>query len=340
MRAYVGIMAAGALVLGACAGDHEQRLAGGAAAPEPSGEEVTISAVERPAFLSVAGTAEPLRQATLSTKLMGSVTVVEANAGDLVRTGQVLVRIDARDLAARTAQLEAALSEAEAVQKEAELHARRMQALFDEEAAPRAQVDAAETGLARARAAVESVRASSLELAATRDYSVVRAPFDGIVVARMVDPGSFAAPGAPLLVVQDASVLRVSVTAAPSAVRGLARGQRLLATIEGEPVEAEVEGVVPAGAGSMYTVNALVRNDGMRLLARGAATLALPSSVRTTFVVPARAVVRESDMTGLYLRRDGRTLLRWVRVGPAAGDSLEVLAGIRDGDVIVVPAGR
>jgi membrane fusion protein, multidrug efflux system len=155
-----------------------------------------------------------------------------------------------------------------------------------------------------------------------------------------VDPGSFAAPGGPLLVIQDVSALRITATAAPEAVRGIARGQEIDATIEGMPVRATVEGVVPAAGGSLYTVNAIVPNRDGRMVVRGSATLSLPQGTRSTFVVPRTAIITRADMTGVYLQREGQQLLRWVRVGPAAGDSVEILSGVRDGDVLIIPGAK
>jgi RND family efflux transporter MFP subunit len=336
MKRYSAMLGAAALLLGACGHDSEP-----AAQPQPgsavTGEELTMVAVPRDAFMRVAGTAAPIRQATLSTKLMGTVTAVDVREGEVVRNGQTLLRIDARDLAARSNQLEAALTEAEAVRAEAELNANRMRALYADDAAPRAQLDAAETGLTRARAGVEAVRANALELAAAQEYSVIRAPFAGMIVSRMVDPGSFAAPGAPLLVIQDVSALRITATAAPEAVRGLVRGRQLTAEIEGEQVTATVEGVVPTAGGSLYAVNAVVENGSGTLLARGAATLALPLGTRTTMVVPRAALVTQGDLTGVHLRRDGSSLLRWVKVGPASADSVEIVSGLHAGDIVIVP---
>jgi RND family efflux transporter MFP subunit len=332
------MIAVAALLAGACAAEHDATV-DARQAEATSGEELAYVAVERPSFMSVAGSAEPLLQATLSTRLMGSVLQVEFQAGDVVRRGQPLVRIDARDLEAKSAQLEAALAEAQAVHADAELNVRRMRALFADDAAPRAQLDASETGLTRAAAGVSAVRANAMELAAMRDYSVVRAPFDGVVVSRMVDPGSFAAPGAPLLVLNDDAHLRIVASATPESVRGLARGQHINATIEGVPVSGRVEGVVPAPGGSLYTVNVIVPNPQRTLPSRGTATLSLPLGVRSTFVVPQRAIVRQGDMTGVHLRRGTESLLRWVRTVPAAGDSVEIVAGLRDGDVLVVPVG-
>ncbi len=337
VRAAVIVAAAGAIVLAACGGDHEEAPAQ-VVASVPEGEAFTVSAAPRTAYLHAAGVVRPFADATLSTKLMGSVTEVLVQEGDAVRRNQPLLRIDARDLGAQRQQVDAAQAEAQAVLAEAELHVRRMRALYEDDAAPRAQLDAAETGYTRALAGVAAARASAAELSAVSSYSVVRAPFDGIVVQRMVDPGSFAAPGAPLLTVQDPSRLRISVSASPDAVRQVQPGSRVSADIEGFVVTATVEGVVPGMAG-LFTVNAIVENAGAALPSTGAAELALPQGTRTTVVVPARAIRRQGDLTGVYLRQGDAVLTRWVRVGPAAADSVEVLGGLRDGDVIIVPRG-
>jgi hypothetical protein len=160
------------------------------------------------------------------------------------------------------------------------------------------------------------------------------------VVRRLADTGSFAAPGGPLLVVQDASRLRVSATVSPEAVRGLRRGQVLEATIEGSPTSAVVEGVVPSQGGSLYTVNALVENADGRHLAGSAATLSIPTAARATLVVPASALVRQGDLTGVYLAGDDGARVRWVRPGRSFADSVEVLAGLKDGDRVVATAVR
>lgn len=303
----------------------------------PSGELHTVHMRTVPAMLDAHGTAEPVAAATLSTKLMGSVLVVHVREGDRVRRGDVLLELDARDLDAKAAQVEASLAEAQAVLREATLHAERMRMLFAEEAAPKAQLDAAETALARAQAGVDGAHAAAAELRATRDYAIVRAPFDATVTRRMVDPGAFAAPGAPLLTVQDTRRLRVTVTAPPDAVRGLARGERILGTIEGVPIEATIEGLVPA-AGSLYAVNALVDNASATHLAGSAATLAIPVGTREALFVPLAAIHRQGDLTGVWAATGEDVVLRWIRLGAVSGDEIEVLGGLRDGDRILVPA--
>jgi RND family efflux transporter MFP subunit len=304
------------------------------------------------AGFDAAGTAEPVERATLSTKLMGGVTQVLVQEGDRVTRGQLLARIDARDVEAKRAQVAATISGAEAMYKDAETQAARFRALYADSAATRYQLDQVETGLARAQAGLETAQASQQELDAVAAYSEIRAPFAGIITRRFVDPGALAAPGAPLFEIQDGSRLRVSVTVPPRVAGALRRGHALRVDIEGREARGTVEGVVPAPAGAVYTVNVLVDNRAGGLLSGGAATIRVPDGTRQAILIPASAVIREGDLTGVRVRGGSGSELRWVRlgtscpmtggacqaVGPGAspGPTVEVLSGLRPGDLVLV----
>ena len=292
------------------------------------------------AAVEASGTAAPLQQATLSTKLMGTVLAVLVSEGDAVVAGQPLVRIDARELAAKQTQVAASIAEAEAIRTDALTQASRIRALYADSAATRAQLDAAETALARAEAAARAAHASSAELGAVSDYATVRAPFSGIVTKRFVDPGAFAAPGAPLLAVQDGRQLRIAVHTTPHVAGRLRRGQVVDATIETRRLSATIEGIVPADAGNLYTINAIVANGAGTVLPGSTATLMLPSGTHAAIVVPAAAITRAGDLTGVVVRTPDGDETRWVRLGASAGGEsgyVEVSAGLRAGDKVVVP---
>lgn len=330
--------AVAALSLTACSGAKDERAASPPAAATVQGRALVVRDTVIDATIDASGVAEPIQQATLSTKLMGTVTAVLVHEGDAVRSGQVLLRIDARDLTARSAQVGASIADAQAMQRDAATNAARFRALYADSAATRAQLDAAETGLARAEAGVAAARAASGELAAMRTYATVTAPFGGVVTHRAVDPGAFAAPGAPLLTVQDGSTLRISVSAAGDAVRTLRRGQSLTATIDGAPVSAIIEGIVPAGAGNLFTVNATVANRDGRYRSGSAATVSIPVAREHVLLVPNAAIVREGDLTGVIVRAAAGDERRWVRLGVSTATHVAVSSGLQAGETIVIPA--
>ncbi|HEX9166867.1 MAG TPA: efflux RND transporter periplasmic adaptor subunit [Gemmatimonadales bacterium] len=318
---------------------------GGAEEPAPaavapvSGTAVAVTDTMLPDVFEASGVAEPIQRAMVGTKLMARVTEVLVKEGDRVRAGQVLLRLDARDITAKGAQAQAGIGAAEAMHQEALAQATRIRALYADSAAPKAQLDAVEAGLARAEAAVWQARAAGEELDAVGDYATLRAPFAGIVTQRMVDVGAFAAPGQPLVMVEDQSSLRISVTAAPDAVRGVTRGQLLEGTVAGHAVTATVEGVASAPGGHVVTVNAIVANTEDAAFAGSAATLALPMGVRRVITAPAAAVVREGDLTGVRVKTATGADLRWVRIGRERGGQVEILSGLSAGDQVIVPAG-
>lgn len=333
---HISVLAASTFVLLACAEAAHTVPVAEAAAVASDNYVVGDSSVA--AMLSATGIANPLAQATLSTKLMGSVTAVLVNEGERVAAGQVLVRIDARDIDAKREQARAAIASAEAVQREATLHTNRFRALYADSAAPRAQLDAAEAALERANAALETAQAGQSEVAALGDYAVVRAPFSGIVTRRFVDPGAFAAPGSPLIAVQDDSRLRIAAAVRPSDAKNLRRGMVLDALIEGVAAKATIEGIFPSGQGAeLFTINALVPNASASLPSGGAAVLNLPQGTRNVILVPSHAVRREGSLTGVTVVQNGKESLRWVRLGPTVGNLTEVLAGLRAGDSVRVP---
>ena len=329
--------AIGALLLIASACSSREPEAKQAAALRMPGTLFTVKDTSLQTAFEASGVAAPLRQSTLSTKLMGTVLEVLVREGDVVAAGQSLVRIDARDLTAKQEQASASIADAEAMRGEAATQAGRIRALYTDSAATRAQMEAAETGLSRADAGVRASRAAAAEMRAMSSYAVVRAPFAGIVTKRFVDPGAFATPGAPMVSVQDGRQLRITVNATPDMAGAVRRGQSITASIEGHAVSARVEGVVPSNAGNLYTINALVDNPRGSILPGSTASLSLPAGTHTGIVVPASAVTRQGDLTGVTVRTAAGDETRWVRLGQSLGTMVEVNAGLRAGDQIVVP---
>jgi len=333
MRA-VWIVGATAL-LAACGGDVPET----SAPPPVTGTAVAVLDTVITATTEATGMAAPMESATLSTKLMASVVEVTVLEGAKVRRGETLVRLDLRDLTAKRQQAEAGLADAEAQRDLARVNAVRFRALFADSAAPKAQLEAAEAGLARAEAGVRAMTAGLAELAAVAAYGDVRAPFDGVVSRRFVDPGAFVAPGAPMITVDKLGALRVTVTVPSAQVADLRNGQRLATTIEGDTATATIEGVARS-AGGTYTVNAVVANAGGRFLGGSSATLRLPAGERRALLVPTSALRREGDLVSVHRRTAQGDLMTVLRVGTVVGDRTEVLGGLTATDSVVVPAVR
>lgn len=327
------------LFIAACGApsEHDQQIA---ASVPLSGAGKTVMAITDTIFVSsfnAAGIAAPFEEATLSTTLMGTITDVRVREGDLVSAGQVLLQIDAGELAARAQRMTASVADAEAMHREAVIQERRFASLYADSAATRAQYEAAQTGLARAEAGLRAAKAASAELESVSRYATLRAPFSGTVTRRMIDRGGMAAPGVPLLVVQNSATLRIKATAPIEATRTLRKGQSVDVTMDEQKVHATIEGIVPSGSSNLFLINALIPNTQGRYAAGSSATINLPVDTVRGILIPSIALVTEGDMIGVITERGGIRERRWVRIGDRRGELVEVTSGLARGDSIVVP---
>jgi len=163
------------------------------------------------AFLS--GQTEAHRRSTLTPKVSSTVTRVLVRDGDIVKSGQALVVLDTQDFALRTQQAEAALQAAKVQLDSAKLDWNRAKALLDDKAVPQAQFDMADARLKGAQAGVlQAETAVAIGRKALRD-ATIHAPFNGIIVKRLVNEGEYASvmPATPLVIVEEVDPLDLRI---------------------------------------------------------------------------------------------------------------------------------
>lgn len=332
------------LVAGACGGPRETDRAGAA----PLRVRVAVVTASRaPRGVPAVGAVEPIRRASPASRLMGSVVAAPFEEGDRVDSGQVLVRIDDRDMAARRTQVESHVGESEVLLRDAETLVARMDTLAKQGAIAGVQLEQAQTARSRAAAGLESARAALRELEANAAYGVVTAPFAGEIVRKNVNVGDVATPGAPLFVLEDLSHLRVIGSVGEAAAARLRPGARVPVEIEAAGVRAVgvVEAVVPASRPPVtgFRVNVVLGWPSAAVISGMTATVLVPSDEPdarsgTRLLVPRDALVRRGQMVGVFLVDGTTARLRWVRVGLEDGESVEVLSGLRGGERVVVSA--
>ena len=196
--------------------------------------------------------------------------------GAKVQQGQVLVRLDLRDLVAKRQQAQAGLADVEAQRQLALVSATRLRACMPTARHRRRRSTPPKRDWPEPRRAFAPRRRPWQNSTAVASYGEIRAPFAGVVSRRFVDPGAFVAPGAPMLTVDRLGDLRISVTVPVAEWQGFATGRTVTAAIEGDTATATIEGVARESGGT-YTVNAVVRNADGRFLGGSSATLRLPA---------------------------------------------------------------
>jgi RND family efflux transporter MFP subunit len=201
------------------------------------------------------------------------------------------------------------------------------------------RAETAEAQLDAARAQTEAARAQAKGAQTMLGYTRLTAPFAGIVTARMADPGTMAAPGAPLLQVDRTGALQLQVTVDESAIAGVRVGMKTPAAIDGlaQPLAGTVDEMVPAAdpASHSFLVKIdLPSSNQLRAGMYGSAEFA--NGTRAAILVPRSAVVKRGSLDCAYvLDAQGIAQLRYLTLGGAYGDLVEVLSGVAAGERIV-----
>ena len=345
-------MRAGALLLSAL-------LLAACAHPEQAPPRVTVDApvvaaqrTSLPAFHSVAGTVRSQTASTLSANVVGTVVRVLVAEGDRVRAGEVVVEIDARAQRAQAdraraggEEVERAIDAATANAKLAESTYQRYAALRERGSASPQELDevrtrntAARAELARLVARRGEARAESAQAAAVLGYNSVRAPIDGIVTGRFADPGAQAAPGVPLIAIEDERAARVDANVPENvAVRA---GDRAVVVAGNDRFTAHVTRVQPSVDSSARS--ALVKLALDRPLRSGTyVNVLFPVGERSAVTVPSSSVVRRGELTSVFVvGADHVARMRLITLGAIDADRTEILSGLDAGESIVFAPAR
>jgi RND family efflux transporter MFP subunit len=305
---------------------------------------VTLSRAQQPAGFD--GVVEAVRQTVLAAQVAGAVTALNVKVGDTVKAGQVLARIDAQaavqTTAASDAQVQAARASLDLAAKEFE----RQKQLYQKDYISQAALQRAEAQFKSAQAQVTALIAQAGATRTQSGFFVVHAPYAGIVSEVPVALGDMAMPGKPLLTIYDPAALRVTVAVPQSVAAGLAPDAAMKVQLPG--LGAAKEWMTPTRVQVLPTSDASTHTAQLRLdlppsgagIKPGMFARAwLPATAETgaRLEVPARAVVRRAEVTGVYVvGADRRPLLRQVRVGRIVGDTIEILSGVSAGERVAL----
>jgi RND family efflux transporter MFP subunit len=326
------ILLLGLAALGAAACHDTSAETRAPAAPPAPGLELRAESLT--VVIPVEGTVAARHRAEISTRLMARVTAVPAELGAVVRAGQPLLHLGLDDITATRAKARAAVAAAGAAGREAARQAARMDTLLAQDAVAPVQRDQAHLGLAQAQSQLAMAEATLAEVDNAAAYARIGAPFDGVVVERHVDPGDLAAPGQPLLVVESAGARDAVLTVGAHDAAALRPGDTItVITRDGRRTGAPVRAV--AGGADPVTRTVEVRATVPADWPTGVAVTGLiPAGFRSGIAIPAAAVVRRGQLTGVRVIDGDRAVLRWVRLGRTVGDRVEVLSGLEPGERI------
>ncbi|HMB72916.1 MAG TPA: efflux RND transporter periplasmic adaptor subunit [Gammaproteobacteria bacterium] len=285
------------------------------------------------------GTVEAVNQATMSAQTSGRIAEVFFDVDDYVQAGEPIVRFTDVEQQAALQQANAALAEAVARQNQANEEYSRVSELVDSGSASRREFDQALASRDAAAARVEAARSAVDAARQQVEYTRIRAPYSGIVTERHVEVSETVGVGQPLMSGLSLEALRVVVDA-PQQVAAAIREHRTayILTAEGRIGATDVT-IFPFAHSASNTFR--VRLD----LPQGQFSLYPGMFVKVAFVIgesqrlliPSKALLRRSEVTGVYVvDADDTVRMRQVRPGGTFGDRTEILAGLRENEVVAI----
>jgi len=320
---------------------------------------LTAQKTTTPDYSEATGTVRAVQSAQLSSQVMGTITRVNVREGDQVRRGEVLITIDAaQQLSAydsATAGLSASrqtIAAADADYALADATMKRYQVLYDKKSVSPQEYDEVKTRLAAAKARRDVAAAGRVQAEAAVSgantavgFTRIRAPFDGLVIAKLADVGAMAAPGVPLLAIEDPTRFRLEATVDESQIGAVSLGEIVPVVIDSlgsRTITGRVAQIVPVAdpASRTFIVKIdLPANPQIRSGLFGRARFA--RGERQAILIPQNALLHRGQLDGVYVVGiDNVASLRYVTLGKLSANQNEVLSGLENGERIVAQPGE
>ncbi len=298
-----------------------------------------VAVRDLPQTITAEGVVEAVKQATLGAQVAGRIVELNVKAGDTVRAGQVLARIDARTADQAVAASFSQVAEAEANLANARRKHERNRDLLAQKFVSQAAVDQSEAEYKAAQAQLAAVKANAGQAVAAQSFNTITAPYAGVVGATHALLGDMAQPGRPLITVFDPRELRVTATLPQAALSTLKLSLPVQVDIAalGKSFTATRVTVIPMADVRTHTTP--IRLDlpvAEGVLPGQFARARFVTGTMPALAIPVAAVLKRGEVTAVYvIDREGRAQLRQIRTGEAVGDGqVEVLSGLNDGERI------
>ncbi len=344
MKPLLVALIAVTVLLSACKGGDKAAAAPAPAAPVLQLSAADVAVARRGALaqtVPLSGPLDALRRTTLGAQVEAEVKSVAVRAGDKVRAGQVLAVLDPATAREGVNQQAATLAANRARHDLARQKLERQRALAQQGFISALALDEAESEFRANRAELDAQAAALAKANKSLKDSTVRAPFDGVVYERLVEPGQAVSKNARLLSVADLSALELAGTVPGRDIGAIRVGQPARVTVEGRatPVVGSVVRINPVAASGTrsFTVFVRIDNRGGALLAGQFARADIEVAGATDAVILPRTAVREADSRPhVLVVAQGTVSRREVKPGLLdRGRDLMTVEGVKAGETVL-----
>ncbi|MCP5278775.1 MAG: efflux RND transporter periplasmic adaptor subunit [Thiobacillus sp.] len=352
--------------LAGCGGDDQSKIKE-EPAPTVQAQVTAIQPVETQSTATTPGTIVALESVKVASRLMGYIKDIAVVEGQSVKTGQRLFTIDPLDIEGAVAQARLGLQQAEDALKDAKADYQRFEALYKDEVVSRQHYEKMKLNHDIAVSRAAQAKAGLGTAQGQLKYAVVTSPINGVVTQKLAMEGDIAAPGHPVLMVENPAKLQVQTSVPEALFKTLKLGQAVQVVVDGleAPVAAKVARLSPAadpmshtymvkldvaGAGLTSRSPGRPKNDltpsgggsgvvsgpGAQLRSGAFARVLFPTGSKLMLAVPKAAVLERAGITGVFVvDAQGLAQYRMVRTGAEVDGQVEILSGLNPGERVV-----
>lgn len=295
--------------------------------------------------ISVSGVLSAVNSAQISTRMMAFVDEIYVKRGDRVKKGQVLIRLNSKDLLAKKQQVLAQLSAAELAAKNANKDYRRFRALHATQSVSDKELENMKLNKMSMDANLKVAQKGLEEIDAMLAYTIIKSPFSGRVTQKYIDKGSTANPGMPLLTVEQSHEMEVSSAIPENYMPYVEQGARVEVVVKTlqRTLKGTVSELSPSASlhGGQYTVKITLDEKDDPALLGGmyvAVRIPLSKSIESTphLFIDKKSLVYREQLKGVYVvNENGEAVLRWLQLGKTEGNTVEVLSGLKEHEQVI-----
>ena len=277
-------------------------------------------------------------EVTLSAQRIGRIVYLPVDEGDFVKEGQIVLRLD---LTEEEVKIQNRIDELKATFIDAERNLKRLKGLFNDGIISQQDLDAAQKIYDIAKTNYDS---AIKELSTLQGYSIIKAPFNGIIAKKHVEKGELVIVGAPLLEIIDPERLYVSATIDEVDVARLRLNQAVNITLDayqGKSFNGVIYKISPIVAGlkqetRTFEVRVRFERNKPLLKAGMSADIEVLTDIAANVIsIPTQAIMEREGKKRVYIIRDSRALLGEIEIGLSNWSFTEIKKGLEEGDMII-----
>lgn len=301
-------------------------------------QAITLSLTEIPVADATPGVVIAEQQVQVASRLMGYIHDIPVHEGDTVKAGQLLFSIDPTDIKGQVDQARAGLAQANAALSDAKADFERFSNLYKEESIPKVQYDKVKLQYNIAQSQANAAQAGLNTAESQLRYAEVRSPINGVVTQKMANKGDLAAPGRPVLVVENPAKLMIQTSVSDETYSHLQMGGSATVEIAGNTLPGKIVRLVSAADAMSHTHLVKLDVPGIKGFSSGTfARVRFTVGSRQGISVPKAALLERAGIAGVFVvDADGIAHYRMVRIGREQDGVIEIEAGLNPGEKVVV----